>query len=113
MPAEYTYFQLLVLICLLAGCVSTPKLENVESGIAVGYVTIEILADTAATAYEEQWIDESQKHQVVYNLQRSHDALQDAQGLAGLGRLGDAQDALHYAERILTTMQDMLREARP
>lgn len=110
---EYRYFLTLVLICLLAACVSTPKLDTVEEGIAVGYITIESVAKSSTLAYQNKWIDSDEKALVVSNLQQAHDTLQYAQGQAALGNPIQAAQGLDLAEMILVGLQELLEGASP
>lgn len=106
---------LLILLALymLSACVSTPKVDSLEDGIAVGYLNIERVAKSGRTAYENQWIDENQKNLLVSKLQQAHDTLQDAQAFVALSKPVEAKDALEYAEAVLIQLQRQLQEASP
>jgi hypothetical protein len=67
------HFAYIYFLIALAACQSSPT--QVSESIAAGYITVESLAETALTAFNDGYIDEAQKNEIADLLQLAQNGL--------------------------------------
>lgn len=102
-------FALVALLVLLTACSSVPRVKSVQDGIAVGYLTVESIAEATYVAHQQGSISDELKDEIRVDLQDAKHQLDQARALLGLD-LGQSQDALTAAESILVALQQILQE---
>ncbi|WP_058022056.1 hypothetical protein [Pseudohongiella spirulinae] len=95
------------LLIALIGC-SVIQQASVPESIAVGYLSIEAIAETAADAD----LDEPAKDRVRSALQEAKDILDSATDLYEAGFEAQAESALARASQLLATAQEILTRGR-
>ena len=110
-PLQSGFF--IVLLTLLTACaVNAPKIDSLQDSIAVGYLTVESVADSTAIAFDSGWIDADEKTRIKTDLQTAKHSIDQSRRLLTVD-LSASQDALATAEAILATLQQLLQEHSP
>ena len=110
---QFNIYTVLVLSVVCAACSQLPMANNIEDSVAVGYLTIESIANTTATAYGNDWISREEKLRIRDSLQRAHDTLGQARAYLSLGQPDSARSSLLAAEVILDGLEQILQESQP
>jgi hypothetical protein len=102
----------LSLILSLNGCVTNPRIESVQDGIAVSAVTIKRVALTARDLNAAGTLSDEQALDVADKLDSATDRIDQARQLVAIGNPAEAKDKLELAESILLIIEQILLEAQ-
>ncbi len=98
---------IVALILYLTGCAALQS-TNVPETIAVGYLTIETIADTAADSDMSQ----ERRDRLRKVLQQAKNALDDATEVYAAGFEGQARSILSRVTELLQTAQEIVSDGR-
>jgi len=98
----------IILLLLLAGC-GALQTQSTTDSIAIGYVTVETLAETALVAYQEGKIDDATRHVIIKNLQLAKDTLDVATEYATSENEDAAIDSLNAAYALLDIVRGFIQ----
>lgn len=93
------------IVLLLASCAAPTQ---VEESIAAGYITIETLAETALTAFQDGYIDSDDRDQIVIWLQEAQNGLNLATQIADTSSTVEALTYVSQAYELFAKIRGLI-----